>query len=160
MRICRRYGRRWRRKYLDQILAIATIPPAVNQIELHPYVLKISLPLLEYHKERGIVTTSYGGLSSIARFPGGPVDPVLARIAARLSDTYGKPVTQAQVLQVWLRKKGLPYVTTTSKAERMMEYLQSSELPDITDEEEHSIDAAGSQVHHRFNICPWMDDVE
>ncbi|KAJ3525824.1 hypothetical protein NM688_g8343 [Phlebia brevispora] len=144
--------------FIERILAIATVPPAVNQIELHPYVLKASLPILEYSRKQTIVVSSWGGLSSIARFSGGPADPVLSRIATRHSAACGQAVTQAQVLQLWLRKKGIPYVTTTAKAERMAEYLWSLALPDITNEDEREINEAGSLLHRRF-LCLWMDDV-
>ena len=69
------------------------------------------LPTLELQKEYGIVTASYGGLSPILRFKGGPLDPVLASIAKRLSDTTGKPFNEAQVLYLWQREKGIVIVT-------------------------------------------------
>ena len=62
-------------------------------------------------KKRGILVTSYGGLTPIARFPGGVVDPILSRVGHRLGTTCGKPVSEAQVLHLWLRKKEVPYVT-------------------------------------------------
>ena len=81
------------------------------QIEFHPYVYKEVLPTLELQKQHGIVTASYGGLSPIFRFNGGPLDPVLTSIAKRLSDTTGKPFTEAQVLFLWQREKGIVIVT-------------------------------------------------
>lgn len=140
------------------------------QIELHPYVYKASIPALQYMKERGIPVMSYGGLTPIARFPGGPIDSVLAKIAERVGATSGKEVTVAQVLQLWLRKKGLSYVTygrflfcrvnplklylvsTTASTDRMQEYLDSANLPSLSDEEEREIDEAGSKVHHRVLV--------
>ena len=74
-------------------------------------MIKATQPLLDYMKRRGILASSFGGLTPIARFPGGPVDPVLARIAERLTAASGEPVTAAQVLHAWLLKKGVPYVT-------------------------------------------------
>ena len=82
------------------------------QIEFHPYVYKEVLPTLELQKQHGIVTASYGGLSPIFRFNGGPLDPVLTSIAKRLSDTTGKPFTEAQVLFLWQREKGIVIVTS------------------------------------------------
>ena len=81
------------------------------QIEIHPYVLKASQPVLDYMKQHGILATSFGGLAPIARVPGGPVDPVLKKIAERLTNASGEPITEAQVLHGWLFKKGIPYVT-------------------------------------------------
>jgi diketogulonate reductase-like aldo/keto reductase len=114
---------------LREILDGAEIPPSINQvnhqvqysrpailtpdlqIEFHPYVYRNILPMLELQKQYGIVTASYGGLSPIFRFNGGPLDPVLASIAKRLSDTTGNPFNEAQVLFLWQREKGVVIVT-------------------------------------------------
>ncbi|KAF7800274.1 hypothetical protein EIP86_011521 [Pleurotus ostreatoroseus] len=145
-------------KHLEQVVEGARIVPAVNQIEYHPYVHKATRAQLEYHAKHGIVATSYGGLSPVARFAGGPIDPVLKKIATRIrtSGAVGKDVTEGQVLQLWLRKKGIPCITTTSKAERLQEYLAVGGLPDLTDEEVQEIDEVGSTVHHRA-FAKWMD---
>lgn len=84
------------------------MPP---QIEYHPYVFKADQPVIEYMKKHNITPTSYGGLTPIVRFQGGPVDPVLESAAARLSKESGKTVTSGQVLQLWLRSKGIPAIT-------------------------------------------------
>lgn len=44
-------------------------------------------------------------------FKGGPIDSILEKVAKRLSDVSGKTVTQGQVLQLWLRKKGIVCIT-------------------------------------------------
>ncbi|KIO14560.1 hypothetical protein M404DRAFT_991321 [Pisolithus tinctorius Marx 270] len=94
-----------------EVLAVATIIPAVNQIELHPYVWKSAKPTIAFDKERGIVTSSFSGLSSIVRFPGGPVDAAIKQIRARLEKTRGAPVSDAQVLIKWLKQNGMLVVT-------------------------------------------------
>jgi diketogulonate reductase-like aldo/keto reductase len=81
------------------------------QIEFHPYVYKDVLPTLELHKQHGITVGSFGGLSPIFRFKGGPLDPVLESIAKRLSAEMGKPFSEAQVLYLWQREKGVVIVT-------------------------------------------------
>ena len=68
-------------------------------------------PIIEYHKKHGIVTESYGGLSPIVRNRGGPVDPILATIRARLEKDSGKTVTEGQVLGLWLKAQGVVEVT-------------------------------------------------
>ena len=69
------------------------------------------MPQFELHNTHNIVATSFGGLSPIVRFSGGPVDPVIGKIAERLSGVSGKSVTKGQVLQLWLRKKSIPCIT-------------------------------------------------
>lgn len=47
----------YRPQDLEAILKTATIKPAVNQIEFHPYLQRTEL--LEFHKKHGIATTAY-----------------------------------------------------------------------------------------------------
>ncbi|KAH9901376.1 Aldo/keto reductase [Cubamyces lactineus] len=146
----------FRIKDFEEILEVATVVPAVNQIEYHPYVYKAAKPLLEFHKKHNIVTTSYGGLTPIVRHKGGPVDPLLASIRGRLEKETGKNVSEGQVLGLWLRSQGIPEITTSSKEERVKEYVATQELPDLTAEEVEAIKEAGSKVHHRA-FCTWLD---
>ncbi|KAG1827171.1 NADP-dependent oxidoreductase domain-containing protein [Suillus subaureus] len=97
--------------HLKSILEIATIPPAVNQVEAHPYVWKALQPNLAIHDQYKIVTSSYGGLSPLFRGKGGPLDPVVEQIRARLEKTRGAPVSDGQVLNKWLQQKGVLVVT-------------------------------------------------
>ncbi|EKM55132.1 uncharacterized protein PHACADRAFT_94464 [Phanerochaete carnosa HHB-10118-sp] len=136
-------------RYLREVLEVATITPAVNQIEYHPYVSRAGASLIATHKEHNITTSSFGGLTPLIRATGGPLDAVLTKIAARVAQGSGKAVTEGQVLQLWLRKKGIVCVTTTSKLERLQEYLAVRALPDISDEEVAEIDEVGSTQHHR-----------
>ncbi|KAG6328526.1 hypothetical protein ID866_10564 [Astraeus odoratus] len=132
---------------LDEVLAVAAIPPAVNQIQLHPYLWKSAQPVIQLHEEHDIVTSSYGGLSPLFRLPGGPVDAAVKQIRARLERTRGAPVSEGQVLIKWLKQNGVLVVTTTSKAERVREYLDTANVPDLTDEEMALIEAKGSERH-------------
>lgn len=67
--------------------------------------------MIEFMKKYNITPTSYGGLTPIVRFKGGPVDPVLKSAAARLSKEAGTTVTEGQVLQLWLKAKGVVTIT-------------------------------------------------
>jgi len=130
---------------LEEILEIATIVPAVNQLEFHPYFLSVVGPIHEFNKKHGILTTSFGGLSPIVRAKGGPLDPVLASIRERLESNSDRPVTEGQVLGKWLLQKGIVFISTTSKEERLEEYLGIPSVPDLTDEEVKLIDETGSK---------------
>ncbi|KAF8242264.1 Aldo/keto reductase [Wilcoxina mikolae CBS 423.85] len=102
---------------LRSLLASATIKPATNQIELHPYCYDQELH--DFCTQQGIVLTAYGPLSPIVRFSGGPLDPVLERVAGK----YGK--TPEQVLLKWGVQKGFVVVSTTSKEGRMREFVEA-----------------------------------
>ncbi|KAI0675866.1 Aldo/keto reductase [Trametes maxima] len=149
----------FRVKDLEALLQVATVVPAVNQvsIEYHPYVFKASEPLLELHKKHNILTTSYGGLTPLVYQKGGPVDPVLTSIRERLEKDTGKHVTEGQVLGLWLRAQGIPQITTSSKLERVKEYVATDALPDLTPEEVRAINEAGSQLHFRYCV-KYFDD--
>lgn len=136
-------------EHLEEILPVATITPAVNQIELHPYVWRSSKPTIALNEEHDIVTSSYGGLSPIVRFPGGPVDAAIEQIRTRLEKTRGAPVSDGQVLIKWLKQNGVLVVTTSSKAERIREYLDTINVPDLTEEEMKLIESKGAELHRK-----------
>lgn len=136
--------------HLQEILEGAEIPPSVNQVEIHPYLWKSLQPVVALHKEHGIITSSYGGLSPIFRAPGGPLDPVIEKIRARLESTRGQPVSIGQVLNKWLQQYGILVVTTSNKEGRMREYLDTANVPELTAEEIESIENAGAQHYYKF----------
>lgn len=73
---------------------------------------KAAEPIVSFAHEHGIVIESYGGLTPVARVPGGPIDPTLARIRERLEkDSQGKKVSNGQVLTKWLLQKDIVVVT-------------------------------------------------
>lgn len=137
-------------EHLEEILEGAEFPPSVNQVEIHPYVWKSLQPVIALHKQHNIITSSYGGLSPLFRAPGGPLDPVIEKIRARLESTRGEPVSIGHVLNKWLEQYGFLVVTTSSKADRMREYLDTANVPQLTAEEIESIENAGAQRHQKF----------
>ncbi|EPQ53067.1 Aldo/keto reductase [Gloeophyllum trabeum ATCC 11539] len=127
----------------EQFLPEARVKPAVNQIEFHPYILGPFESVFQYTNSHGIITESYGALAPVTREQGGPLDPILEKIRSRAGEVWCKPVTPAQVLFKWLLQKGVVVVTTSSKKERMREYLDVLDMPDLTPAEIEEIDAAG-----------------
>jgi len=124
---------------LQSLVQKATVWPAINQIELHPYNYTQKKALLEWSAKHGIVTEAYSSLSSITKFPGGPVDAPVAAAAKRLG------ISPTQVLLSWVRAKGAVIVTTTSNKGRLEEYLAVGDLPPLPDSDVAAIDAAGAQ---------------
>ncbi|KAJ7031261.1 NADP-dependent oxidoreductase domain-containing protein [Mycena alexandri] len=124
---------------LQSLVHKAIVWPAVNQIELHPYNYAQKKALLEWSAKHGIVTEAYSSLSSITKFPGGPVDAPVAAAAKRLG------ISTTQVLLSWVRAKGTVIVTTTSNKSRLEEYLAVGDLPPLSDSDIAAIDAAGAK---------------
>nr|GAT47485.1 aldo-keto reductase [Mycena chlorophos] len=122
---------------LKTLIASAKVKPAANQILLHPYVYARQKPILDFAKEHGIVIEAYSALIPITSQPGGPVDVPVKAITTRLG------VTDDQVLLAWTKAKGAVVVTTSSKKERLLGYLNAGDL-DLTDADIAAIDAAGA----------------
>ncbi|KAF5343222.1 hypothetical protein D9758_013394 [Tetrapyrgos nigripes] len=127
-------------KHLKQMMRVAKVKPAVNQISLNPYNYAEMKPIIDYCQENGIVVEAYSSLAPITTYPGGPVDIPITAAALRLG------ITPTQVIFLWVRAKGAVIVTTTSSKERMKEYLAVNDLPptSLTHEEIAAIDHAGA----------------
>jgi len=135
----------------ETILKDAKHKPVVNQLEYHPYLLAHLEPLLKLQAEHGIVTESYGPLTPILRHPGGPLKPVLEKIAERLSKDTGKSVDLATVLLLWTKAQGVVAVTASGNAGRIKQLAEIAHLPDglLKQEEIDEITKVGKTIHFR-----------
>ncbi|GLB38085.1 putative aldo/keto reductase family protein [Lyophyllum shimeji] len=140
---------------LEAILEDAKFKPVVNQIEYHPYTLTHLQPVLELQAKHGILTESYGPLTPILRHAtGGPLKPVLERIAERLIKVTGKTVDLATVLLLWTRAQGAVAVTASGNADRIKALADVSRLPDLLEPGEvEEITRVGKTVHFRHYVC-------
>jgi len=104
--------------HLDRLLAETDVVPAVNQIELNPYVTRAEQR--EYGTRHGIVTESWSPL--------GQGNELLAEpLLARLADKYGK--TPGQVVLRWHIELGLVVIPKSARPERIR---QNIDLFDFT----------------------------
>lgn len=81
--------------HLDKLATTAKITPAVNQIEVHPFLQRREL--VQACQDRGIVVEAYSPLAKASRL----ADPRVGAVAQRL----GK--TPAQVLLRWCLERGM-----------------------------------------------------
>jgi diketogulonate reductase-like aldo/keto reductase len=103
-------------------------------------------------KQHDIAIESYGPLTPTLRHPsGGPLKPVLKKIAKKLS-TADKPVDEATVLLLWTRAKGAVAVTTSGKADRIRKVATVDALPDLDAADVEEIEAVGKKVHFRHYV--------
>ncbi|WWC97436.1 hypothetical protein V866_004316 [Kwoniella sp. B9012] len=123
---------------LQELLASASIKPVVNQILLHPYVIKSTTPLLQYMSSQHIVPEGYSSLIPLTSKPGGPVDKPVNDIAKRLN------VKPEQVLLAWSKAKDAVIVTTSSRKERLEGYLDVGDIV-LTKDDVKAIDDAGAK---------------
>jgi len=124
---------------LELLLQDAKVVPAVNQIRFHLYNYKENVALLDFANKHGIVVEAYSPLTPITKSPGGPVDAVTERIGARIG------ATPAQVILSWVKSKDIVIVTTTSRKERLQEYLAVGDLSPLTADDIRELEAAGAQ---------------
>lgn len=128
---------------LNDVLKVAKIKPVVNQMEFHPYLLTHTQPVMDIHKQHNIVTQAYGPLSPVLRHPGGPLKPVLEKIAKRLG------TDEANVLLKWTVQMGVVAITTSSNEGRIQKMASIDKLDNLTDEEMAEIDKVGRGIHFR-----------
>lgn len=108
---------------LRDLLNYSSIPPAVLQVELHPYLTQEKL--LRFCRENGIAVTAFSPLGAqsyyslnMAHVDEAVIDRSVVRAAAR---QHGK--TPAQVLLRWGVQRGTAVVPKTSRPARLAENL-------------------------------------
>lgn len=104
-------------EHLARLLAVASVVPAVNQIELHPYFQQKALQ--QVHAEHGITTQAWSPIGGITAYrPAGKnafEDPALIEIGRR----HGK--TPAQVMLRWHIQEGRSAIPKSVKPARIAE---------------------------------------
>lgn len=125
---------------LGWILESCTVPPAINQIEFHPYLQHAEL--LAYHREKGIATAAYGPLTAVTKGAGGPADEILSRLAKKYA------VSPGEISLRWCVDQDIVAITTSSKEQRLSDYLRAMTFK-LTPAEIKAINEAGAQHHVR-----------
>jgi len=124
-------------KMLERILKVAKIKPAVNQVEMHPYLPQDEL--LNFCKKNGIVVEAYSPLGTGGE-PSLLNDPVIKEVASR------EGMTAAQCLISWGITRGTVVISKTSTPERVAENIHLCEL---SAESMKRIET-GITIRHRF----------
>ena len=137
------------RSHIEATLKGAVEIPVINQIEYHAYLQRTN-QYIPWMRQKGIQLGSFKGLTPAFRWPKGPLQEPLARIAKAHS------ATKAVVLLAWSIQNNIVTVTTTTKPERLDEYAQALKIK-LTQEELHEISEVGSTYHFRTS---WTDKFE
>lgn len=120
---------------LEDLLAYAKIPPAVNQIEFHPFIYEDQKDTLEFCLQEDIIVQAYSPLARAHKLK----DPHILQLA----DIYTK--TPAQILLRWaLQHRTVPLPKTTHR-ERMKENLDIFEF-ELSKEHMDSLNALSSGI--------------
>ena len=127
--------------HLDRLLGVATVVPAVNQIEVHPYFQQSALQRM--HAEHGIATQAWSPIGGITSYRGMAKrsfeDPTLLEIAGQ----YGK--SAAQVMLRWHLQEGRSAIPKSVKPARIAENFDVFHF-ELTREQIDAIDALETGV--------------
>ncbi|HSN89620.1 MAG TPA: aldo/keto reductase [Anaeromyxobacteraceae bacterium] len=98
-------------RHLDELAGYASVPPAVNQVEFHPFLYQRDL--LDRCRRTGVRLEAYAPLVKAQRME----HPVLVRVARR----HGK--TPAQILIRWCLEHEVVVIPKSVRPERIRENL-------------------------------------
>lgn len=113
---------------LAELAAGARIPPAVNQVELHPYLAQEAL--LATARDLGVTLTAYSPLGSMDR----PArlkkadEPILLEDPAVAAVATAHDASPGQVLIAWALARNTAVIPKTSRTERLAENLAAAGL--------------------------------
>ncbi|KAI1074430.1 Aldo/keto reductase [Whalleya microplaca] len=128
-------------KHLEIILKTAKIPPAVNQIEYHPYLQHGKL--IQFCHENRIAVSAYSTLAAIRKARPGPVDHIYARLAEKYA------VSEGEVAIKWCIDQGLSVITTSGSEQRLQKYKTNMANFNLSVDEIKQISEVGQQKHYR-----------
>lgn len=133
---------------LLDVLRYARIPPAVLQIEHHPYL--VQQPLLDLAKSRDIAVTAYcsfGPASWVELDMHLDVPSLLQHdVIGSIASKHGK--SPAQILLRWASQRGIAVIPKSSNADRAKSNLQSADFT-IPEEDMKAITSLDKGI--RFN---------
>ncbi|KAF8903848.1 NADP-dependent oxidoreductase domain-containing protein [Mucidula mucida] len=132
------------RSDLTELLTTAKVVPAVNQVELHPYLAQNDL--VEFHRQKGIATEAYSATAT------------KSELIQRCTYCAKHGVSATQVILGWHQARGVIIVTRSTNAIRQKENLHTSArffLPFIpTLDEEDMLAIAKLDRGERINASP------
>ncbi|MEL6833944.1 MAG: aldo/keto reductase [Bacteroidota bacterium] len=133
--------------HLEEILREASIPPAMNQIELHPYLQQKEL--VDYCQERQIHLTAYSPLGSGDRPANlkGENEPSLLGNETIKAIAATKNASPAQVLIAWSIHRNVSVIPKSTNPGRIRENFAAAELA-LSAEELEQI--AQLDLHRRY----------
>lgn len=125
-------------RHLEELLPTSSIPPAVDQVEFHPFLYQREL--LEFCRGRKVQLEAYSPLVRGRRLK----DPVIRAIAAQ----YGR--TPAQVLIRWSLQHGLVVIPKSVRPERIQENARVFDF-ELKREDMDRLDALDERSHVAWN---------
>lgn len=126
---------------LESIMRIAKVKPAVNQLEVHPYLQRPSIR--DYCLKHDIAVHAFAVLTPLTSSKGGEVDGVVQRLATKYASTA------STVLLRWAIDQGMVVITTSGKTGRLQEYLNKTWEFQLTEDEIMELSNSGKGRNFR-----------
>uniref|UniRef100_A0A8C3LWX4 alcohol dehydrogenase (NADP(+)) n=1 Tax=Chrysolophus pictus TaxID=9089 RepID=A0A8C3LWX4_CHRPC len=119
-------------RQIDDVLSVATVKPAVLQVECHPYLAQNEL--IAHCQKRGLVVTAYSPLGSPDRMWKHPDEPVLLEEPGikKLAEKYKK--SPAQIILRWQAQRKVVTIPKSVTPARILQNLQVFDFS-LTEEE-------------------------
>jgi diketogulonate reductase-like aldo/keto reductase len=133
----------WKISDLEMMLKYAEIEPAINQVEIHPFLPNTEL--VEYCFAHDILPVAYSPLGSQAQVETTQETPLQNADLGAIADKKG--VTLAQLLIAWGLRRGYAALPKSANEVRIKANLQ---IIDLSDEEFGLINRAAEGRHYRF----------
>lgn len=112
------------RRHLKELLGYCRVPPAVCQLEIHPYFQQ--LELVDYCLSKGVQPMAFSPLAH------GELGLLENKVLCKIAAAHGK--TPAQVTLRWLLQRGIPPVMFSSSPLRLKENRDCNSFS-LTEEE-------------------------
>lgn len=121
--------------HLEELLGYCTITPAVNQIEMHPYIYGSRIETVDLCRKSGIIPVAYSPLTKGEKLR----DPSLIKIASR----YEK--NTAQLLIRWALQQGFAAIPKSSVPSRIADNFNVFDF-EISVEDMATLDALNENL--------------
>lgn len=130
-------------RHLQQLLSFATIPPAVNQIEIHPFLPNTEL--VDFCFAHAIVPVAYSPLGSQDQVPGTGEKVATNKDLIAVAEKNG--VSLAQVLIAWGIRRGYAVLPKSSNPVRI---ASNAQLIKLSDEDFEAVNRVADHRKTRF----------
>lgn len=128
-------------EHLERLLAVTTIVPAVNQIELHPYFQQRELQAV--HARHGILTQAWSPIGGITAYRDAPKRSFEEPVILAIGERHGR--TAAQVMLRWHIQHGVQVIPKSTRADRIAENFDVFDF-ELSADELAQIDALDTGV--------------
>ena len=127
--------------HLEQLLGVAKVVPAVNQIEVHPYFQQPELQ--RKNREHGILSQAWSPIGGITFYRGGDKSTLEDPVILAIAKAHGK--SGAQVMLRWHLQEGRSVIPKSVKPARIAENFAVFDF-ELTQDEVAAIDALETGV--------------